>query len=72
MVTRVFNIAMSFITLQGIIAGVQVGDVVLVHDESPRINWRLTIIKDLIIAGDNLGSTIKHDHNLSLIAYYTR
>ena len=68
----VFKIAMSFITLQGIIASVQVGEVVLVHDENPRINWRLIIIKDLIIAGDNLGSTIKHDHNPSLIAYYTR
>lgn len=36
---------------------VQVGDVVLVHDESPRINWRLSIIKDLIVGRDNLVTT---------------
>ena len=28
---------------------VQVGDVVLVHDESPRVSWRLAIIKDFIV-----------------------
>ena len=33
---------------------VKVGDVVLVHNEGPRINWRLAVIKDLITGGDNL------------------
>ena len=36
---------------------VKVGDVVLVHDEGPRINWRLAVIKDLIMGGDNLVRT---------------
>ena len=35
----------------------QVGDVVLVHDKGPRINWRLAVIKDLIMGGDNLVRT---------------
>ena len=33
---------------------VKVGDVVLVHNEGPRINWRLAVIKD---GGDNLVRT---------------
>ena len=36
---------------------VMVGDVMLVHNERPRINWRLANIKDLIIGGDNLVRT---------------
>ena len=30
------------------------GDIVLVHDDGPRIQWRLAIIEDLIHGGDGL------------------
>ena len=33
---------------------VKVGDVVLIHDEGPRISWRLAVIKNLITGGDGL------------------
>ena len=33
---------------------IKVGDVVLIHDEGPRINWRLAVIKNLIVGGDGL------------------
>ena len=36
---------------------IQIGNVVLVHDEGPKINWRLAVIKDLIVGGDNLVRT---------------
>ena len=26
----------------------------LIHDEGPRINWRLAVIRDLIMGGDGL------------------
>ena len=29
-------------------------DLVLIHDEGPRINWRLAVIKNLITKGDGL------------------
>ena len=33
---------------------VQIGDVVLVHDDIPRINWQLTVIEDVIKGSDGL------------------
>lgn len=33
---------------------VRVGDVVLVHDEGPRVNWRLAVVKNLMTGGDSL------------------
>ena len=36
---------------------IKIGDIVLAHDDGPRINWQLAVIKDLIIAGDNLVRT---------------
>ena len=36
---------------------IKIGDVVLVHDEGPRINWHLAVIKDLIIGGEKLVRT---------------
>ena len=33
---------------------VQIGDVVLVHDDIPRINWQLAVIEDVIKGSDGL------------------
>lgn len=30
------------------------GDIVLVHDDTPRINWRLAVIKELMEGKDGL------------------
>ena len=33
---------------------VKKGDVVLVHDDTPRATWRMAVIQDLIVGGDGL------------------
>ena len=33
---------------------IKVGDVVLVHNEGPRLDWRLAIVEELIVGGDGL------------------
>ena len=33
---------------------IKVGDIVLIHDDIPRINWRLAIIEELITCNDGL------------------
>ena len=33
---------------------VQKGDVVIAHDDVPRVTWRLAVIEDLIVGGDGL------------------
>ena len=33
---------------------IKVGDVVSVHDEGPRVNWRLAVITKLLVGGDGL------------------
>ena len=33
---------------------IKVGDIVLMHDEGPRINLRLAVIKELVVGGDGL------------------
>ena len=33
---------------------VQIGDVVLIHDDTPRINWQLAVIEDVIKGSDGL------------------
>ena len=33
---------------------INIGDVVLVHDEGPRVKWRLAVITKLIVGGDGL------------------
>ena len=33
---------------------IKTGDIVLIHDEKPRIDWRLAVIEDLIPGGDGL------------------
>jgi len=33
---------------------ISVGDVVLVHDDGPRIKWKLAVIEELILGGDGL------------------
>ena len=33
---------------------IKVGDVVIVHDEKPRIQWKLAVVEGLIKGGDNL------------------
>ena len=33
---------------------IKVGDVVLVHDESPRIRWKMAVVKELTIGRDGL------------------
>ena len=33
---------------------IKVGDIVLIHDDMPRINWRLAIIEELITGNDGL------------------
>ena len=33
---------------------IKVGDVVLIHDDSPRINWKMAVVEELIIGGDGL------------------
>ena len=33
---------------------IRVGDVVVVHDEKPRMQWRLAIVEELIKGGDTL------------------
>ena len=33
---------------------VRIGDVVLVHDDAPRINWQLAVIKDVVRGSDGL------------------
>ncbi|XP_065911263.1 uncharacterized protein [Dysidea avara] len=33
---------------------IKVGDVVIVHDEKPRMQWRLAVVEGLIKGGDNL------------------
>ena len=30
------------------------GDIVIIHDDTPRITWRLAVIEDLIVGGDGL------------------
>ena len=32
----------------------QKGDVVIIHDDVPRVRWRLAVIEDLICGGDGL------------------
>ena len=32
----------------------EVGDVVLVHNEGPRLDWRLAVVEELIVGGDGL------------------
>ena len=32
---------------------IKVGDVVLIHDDGPRINWRLAVVTKLLIGGDS-------------------
>ena len=31
---------------------IKVGDVVLVHYDSPRISWKMAVVEELIIGGD--------------------
>ena len=38
---------------------VQIGDVVLVHDDTPRIRWNLAVIEDIIKGSDGLIRTAK-------------
>jgi len=33
---------------------IKVGDVILVHNEGPRIDWKLAVVEELIIGGDDL------------------
>lgn len=33
---------------------IKVGDIVLIHDDTPRINWRLAMIEELITGTDGL------------------
>ena len=33
---------------------IKVGDIVLIHDDIPRINWRLAMIEELITGNDGL------------------
>ena len=33
---------------------IKVGDVVLVHDDSPRISWKMAVVEELITDGDGL------------------
>ena len=33
---------------------INVGEIVLIHDDAPRINWRLAIIEELITGNDGL------------------
>ena len=33
---------------------VRIGDIVLVHDDAPRINWQLTVIEDVARGSDGL------------------
>ena len=33
---------------------IKVGDVVLIHDEGPRLDWKLTVVEELIVGGDGL------------------
>ena len=33
---------------------IKVGDVVLVHDDSPRISWKMAVVEELITGGDGL------------------
>ena len=33
---------------------IKTGDVVLVHDDCPRVKWRLAVVEDLITGGDGL------------------
>ena len=47
---REFNNKISGYNKQAI----RVGDVVVVHDEKPRIQWRLAIVEELIKGRDNL------------------
>lgn len=45
---------------------VKVGDVVLIQDEGPRVNWKLAVIRNLIKGGDGLVQTAdsnKHRKN---------
>ena len=32
----------------------KIGDVVLVHDDTPRINWKLAVVEELIVGNDGL------------------
>ena len=32
----------------------EVGDVVLVHNEGPRLDWRLAVVEELIVGGNGL------------------
>lgn len=33
---------------------IKVGDVVSLHDDGPRVNWRLTVVTRLLVGGDGL------------------
>ena len=33
---------------------IKVGDVVIIHDESPRLKWRLAVVQELQRGNDNL------------------
>ena len=33
---------------------IKVGDVVLVHDDSSRTNWRMVVVEELSVGGDGL------------------
>ena len=37
----------------------RVGEVVLIHDDSPRINWRMGIITELLPSSDNHTRSVK-------------
>ena len=30
------------------------GDVVLIHNKGPRLDWKLAVVKELIVGGDGL------------------
>jgi len=33
---------------------IKVGDVVLIHNEGPRLDWKLAVVEELIVGGDGL------------------
>ena len=34
--------------------GIKVGDVVVIHDDTPRLKWQLAVVKDLQRGNDNV------------------
>ena len=53
MEARIFNV-IKRIPLGNNQQKIKTGDIVLIHDERPRIDWRLAVIEDLIPGGDGL------------------